>query len=108
MSRGSHEWLRIDRLDERWREPAPEPAAPALPAVTDDPIAWCARLSQLGRERFGAGAPIVRVIDELCRLVGARCADALDPAVAAALDADIAEYVGHVEDLADIAGRGSR
>jgi hypothetical protein len=91
---------------------APATAATAATASDADVLAWCARLRELGRERYGAGTAIARVIDELCRLAAARFAGdgaaPLDPAAAAELDARIADYVRHVEDLADAVSLGAR
>jgi hypothetical protein len=118
MSARPHDWLQLDRVSRRWRDPdpatdapstiAPSPDAPStdVPSMNapDDPLKWAARLRELGHARYGAGTPIARVIDELCRLTAARFNPPADGAEdAAALDAEIEAYVGHVEDLADVA-----
>ena len=109
MSGKLGEWLHPDRLEARWRDepPAPEPAREIAPATASpsegDPITWCARLGELARTRFAEGAAIVRILDELSRLVTLRFGGEPTDESPAELDRRIEELIGCVEDLADAA-----
>jgi hypothetical protein len=111
VSTAPHDWLRPDRLADRWREAPLVEAAPAPAAAPEPgPIAWCARLRELAVARQGEEAAIVRLVDELARLCALRFPEPPSPTAAelAALDPRIEELVAHIEDLDEAAALARR